>query len=266
MNYVDPDGLDYIDDPDVYQKADNFLNQIYEKNIDGSIITDEYGNPAVRSEYKEVYYQYWDYAESNDRYDLGQLIDEWLGTNSNKGPGPVSESFARSIAKESGPSFDEIVKFLESIQSGSKLPAAGSVSMGKSSNVECLSGNCGATNRGLPNYNSEMIWSGVKDVGWGIAQGTFGTFLLGTALAQEAAPTGVTQATGVATGAAGAYYLVNGVGSIGMGAGKISLGLQAPNRNVNDIPSGLPGLDVLFLPGYPQATEDFFRNQIKTQK
>ena len=106
---------------------------------------------------------------------------------------------------------------------------------------------------GVSQFNSEMIWSGVKDIGWGTAQVTFGTLLLGTTLAQEAAPTGITQATGVATGAAGAYYLVNGIGSLGMGAGKISLGLQNTNVNVKNIPSGLLGLDVLFLFLYTQV-------------
>lgn len=76
-----------------------------------------------------------------------------------------------------------------------------------------------------------MLWSGVKDVGYGTVQVTFGVLLLSTALVQSAAPTGVSQVTGVATGAAGAWYLVGGVGSLGLGAGKISQGLQNRDKN-----------------------------------
>jgi RHS repeat-associated protein len=110
------------------------------------------------------------------------------------------------------------------------------------------------------------LWSGRKDVGYGTAQVTFGVFLLSTALAQEAAPTGITQATGLVTGAAGAWYLVGGVGSLGIGAGKISLGLQNPDLMDNVFPTSPPILDMLYTPGYPQATEDLIRGCTRNDK
>jgi len=119
-----------------------------------------------------------------------------------------------------------------------------------------------ATSSGIEQSGRSMLWSGVKDVGYGTAQVTVGVFLLSTALAQTATPTGVTQVTGVATGAAGAWYLVGGVGSLGLGAGKISLGLQNPSL-MDNLPGLPPILDMLFTPGYPQATEDLIRGRYK---